>query len=158
VFQHDTPDKGLFSETVRAYSHGCMRVQDPPKYAEVLLNIARPSEHWTAEKIRRMYGGGERDLPLQATPIWVHMTYQTAFVDNAGKLEMRRDIYGLDGRTIAAIKSERGNLEPAPERKREEIATAPRKPAAPAARTGALSQTTYTTPGYARQLPPSIFR
>jgi len=158
VFQHDTPDKGLFSETVRAYSHGCMRVQDPPKYAEVLLNIARPSEHWTAEKIRRMYGGGERDLPLQATPIWVHLTYQTAFVDNAGKLEMRRDIYGLDGRTIAAIKSERGNLEAAPERKREEIATAPRKPAAPAARTGALSQTTYTTPGYARQLPPSIFR
>jgi hypothetical protein len=111
VFQHDTPDKGLFSETVRAYSHGCMRVQDPPKYAEVLLSIARPSEHWTAEKIRRMYGGGERDLPLQATPIWVHLTYQTAFVDNAGKLEMRRDIYGLDGRTIAAIKSERGNLE-----------------------------------------------
>ncbi len=158
VFQHDTPDKGLFSETVRAYSHGCMRVQDPPKYAEVLLNIARPSEHWTAEKIRRMYGGGERDLPLQATPIWVHLTYQTAFVDNAGKLEMRRDIYGLDGRTIAAIKSERGNLEAAPERKREEIATAPRKPAAPAARTGALSQTTYTTPGYARQMPPSIFR
>jgi murein L,D-transpeptidase YcbB/YkuD len=158
VFQHDTPDKGLFSETVRAYSHGCMRVQDPPKYAEVLLNIARPSEHWTAEKIRKMYGGGERDLPLQATPIWVHLTYQTAFVDNAGKLEMRRDIYGLDGRTIAAIKSERGNLEAAPERKREEIATAPRKPAAPAARTGALSQTTYTTPGYTRQLPPSIFR
>ena len=71
---------------------------------------------------------------------------------------MRRDIYSLDSRTIAAIKSERGNLEPAPERKREEIATAPRKPAAPAARTGALPQTTYTTPGYARQLPPSIFR
>ena len=42
---------GLFSQTVRAYSHGCMRVQDPAKYAEVLLNIARPSEHWTAEKI-----------------------------------------------------------------------------------------------------------
>ena len=157
VFQHDTPDKGLFSQTVRAYSHGCMRVQDPPKYAEVLLGIARPNEHWTAEKIRRMYGGAERDLQLQQASIWVHLTYQTAFVDNAGKLEMRRDIYGLDGRTLAAIKSERGHLEQAPERKREEIATAPRKPAAPA-RTGALSQSTYTTPGYARQLPPSIFR
>jgi len=158
VFQHDTPDKGYFNDTVRAYSHGCMRVQDPPKYAEVLLNIARPSEHWTAEKIRKMYGGAERDLQLQHASIWVHLTYQTAFVDNSGKLEMRRDIYGLDSRTIAAIKSERGHLEQAPERKREEIATAPRKPTAPAARTSALPQTTYTTPGYARQLPPSIFR
>jgi murein L,D-transpeptidase YcbB/YkuD len=158
VFQHDTPDKGYFNDTVRAYSHGCMRVQDPPKYAEVLLNIARPSEHWTAEKIRKMYGGAERDLQLQHASIWVHLTYQTAFVDNSGKLEMRRDIYGLDSRTIAAIKSERGHLEQAPERKREEIATAPRKPTAPAARTSALPQSTYTTPGYARQLPPSIFR
>jgi murein L,D-transpeptidase YcbB/YkuD len=158
VFQHDTPDKGYFNDTVRAYSHGCMRVQDPPKYAEVLLGIARPNEHWTAEKIRKMYGGAEHDLQLQQASIWVHLTYQTAFVDNGGKLEMRRDVYGLDGRTIAAIKSERGNLEPAQERKREEIATAPRKPTAPAARTGALSQTTYTTPGYARQLPPSIIR
>ena len=157
VFQHDTPDKHYFNDTVRAYSHGCMRVQDPPKYAEVLLGIARPSEHWTAEKIRRMYGGAERDLQLQQASIWVHLTYQTAFVDNAGKLEMRRDIYGLDGRTLAAIKSERGHLDHAPERKREEIATAPRKPAAPA-RTGALSQSTYTAPVYARQLPPSIFR
>ena len=42
VYQHDTPDKHLFAQTRRAYSHGCMRVQDPPKYAEVLLNIARP--------------------------------------------------------------------------------------------------------------------
>ena len=47
VFQHDTPDKHYFAHEVRAYSHGCMRVQDPAKYAEVLLNIARPSEHWT---------------------------------------------------------------------------------------------------------------
>ena len=69
-----------------------------------------------------MYGGSEQDLQIQPTAIWVHLTYQTAFVDNAGKLQMRRDIYNLDGRTLAAIKSERGNLEPALERKRDEIA------------------------------------
>jgi L,D-transpeptidase YcbB len=143
VFQHDTPDKSLFGHEVRAYSHGCMRVQDPAKYAEVLLNIARPNEHWTAEKIKRMYGGSEQNLQIQPTTIWVHLTYQTAFVDNAGKLQMRRDIYNLDNRTLAAIKTERGNLEPAPERKREEIAgSSPRKPAPPA-RTGALPQPIY---------------
>jgi murein L,D-transpeptidase YcbB/YkuD len=139
VYQHDTPDKYYFSHTVRAYSHGCMRVQDPAKYAEVLLNIARPGERWTAGKVQSMYGRGEQDLQLQPTTIWVHLTYQTAFVDDAGKLQFRRDVYGLDGRTIAAIKRERGNIEPAQERQ-QEIA-APRKPAAPA-RTGALPQPT----------------
>jgi murein L,D-transpeptidase YcbB/YkuD len=143
VFQHDTPDKSLFAHETRAYSHGCMRVQDPAKYAEVLLNIARPSERWTAERITRMYGGSEQNLQLQPTVIWVHLTYQTAFVDSAGKLQMRRDVYNLDSRTLAAIKTERGNLEPAPERKREEIAgSSPRKPAPPA-RTGALPQPIY---------------
>jgi murein L,D-transpeptidase YcbB/YkuD len=143
VYQHDTPDKYYFAHEVRAYSHGCMRVQDPAKYAEVLLNIARPQEHWTAARVQSMYGRGEQDLQLQPTTIWVHLTYQTAFVDNAGKLQFRRDIYNLDSRTAAAIKSERGNLEPATERKREEIAgSSPRKPAMPA-RTGALPQPIY---------------
>jgi hypothetical protein len=99
-------DKYYFAHEMRAYSHGCMRVQDPAKYAEVLLNIARPQEHWTAERIKRMFGSSEQDLQLQPTPIWVHLTYQTAFVDSAGKLQMRRDIYNLDSRTLAAIKSE----------------------------------------------------
>jgi murein L,D-transpeptidase YcbB/YkuD len=143
VFQHDTPDKSLFGHEVRAYSHGCMRVQDPAKYAEVLLNIARPSERWTAERIRRMYGGSEQNLQIQPTVMWVHLTYQTAFVDQSGKLQMRRDIYNLDSRTLAAIKSERGSPDAAPERRREEIAgMSPRKAAAPA-RTGALPQPIY---------------
>ena len=143
VFQHDTNDKHMFGHAVRAYSHGCMRVQDPAKYAEVLLNIARPNERWTADRIKRMYGGSEQNLQIQPTVIWVHLTYQTAFVDDLGKLQLRRDIYNLDSRTLAAIKSERGNLEPAPVRTREEIAgSSPRKPAAPA-RTGALPQPIY---------------
>ena len=144
VFQHDTQDKHLFAHEVRAYSHGCMRVQDPAKYAEVLLNIARPQDHWTADKVKRMFGTSEQDLQLQPTTIWVHLTYQTAFVDDAGKLQMRRDVYNLDNRLLAAIKRERGNLESAPERKRDqEVAgSGPRKPAAPA-RTGALPQPIY---------------
>ncbi len=68
VFQHDTPDKHLFAHEVRAYSHGCMRMQDPAKYAEVLLNIARPREHWTAAKIKSMFGRGEQNIQLQPTP------------------------------------------------------------------------------------------
>jgi len=162
VYQHDTPDKYYFAHEVRAYSHGCMRVQDPAKYAEVLLNIARPHEHWTAERIKRMFGNGEQDIQLQPTPIWVHLTYQTAFVDNAGKLQTRRDIYNLDSRTFAAIKSARGVIEPAPERRREEMVASgsTQRRSAPVVRNGAISQSmVYPTPGYARPLfPPAFFR
>ena len=119
VYQHDTNERFMFAREVRAYSHGCMRVQDPAKYAEVLLNIARPGEHWTVEKVKRMFGGGEQDIQLQSAQIWVHLTYQSAFVDDNGKLQVRRDVYNLDSRTLAAIKSERAIIESAPEGKKE---------------------------------------
>ena len=128
VYQHDTPDKYMFGHEVRAYSHGCMRVQDPAKYAEVLFNIARPQERWTAEKVRSMYGTVEQDVPLLPAQIWVHLTYQTAFVDDAGKLQMRRDVYNLDSRTLAAIKSERGIIDPDRKRVPEEAFASSRKP------------------------------
>ena len=151
VYQHDTPDKYYFAHETRAYSHGCMRVQDPAKYAEVLLNIVRPQEHWTAERITRMYGSSEHNLQLQPTPVWVHLTYQTAFIDKAGKLQMRRDIYNIDSRTIAAIKGGRGGLEAPPERKREhelvassQRRAAPPAPTVPAARSGSMFQSMFS--------------
>jgi murein L,D-transpeptidase YcbB/YkuD len=121
VYQHDTPDKYMFDQDLRAESHGCMRVQDPAKYAEVLLNIARPQEHWSAERIKSMFGSVEQDLQMQPTPIWVHLTYQTTFVDDEEKLQIRRDIYNLDSRTLAAIRSERAIIEAAPEGKSEQV-------------------------------------
>ena len=121
VYQHDTNERFMFAREVRAYSHGCMRVQDPAKYAEVLLNIARPSEHWTIEKVKRMFGGGEQDIQLQSAQIWVHLTYQSAFVDDNGKLQVRPDVYNLDSRTLAAIKSERAIIETVPEGKSEQV-------------------------------------
>jgi murein L,D-transpeptidase YcbB/YkuD len=117
VYQHDTPDKHLFAKDERAYSHGCMRVQDPPKYAEVLLGIARPSENWTADRIRKMYGHAEQDIQFQ-TQIPVHLTYQTASVDD-GKLVIRKDIYGYDSRMLSAIKHDRGMVVAAQERPKE---------------------------------------
>ena len=127
VYQHDTPDKHFFAHDVRAYSHGCMRVQDPAKYGEVLFNIARPNENWTADKIKKMFGTAEQDIQLQPTPIWVHLTYQSAFVED-GKLQIRRDVYGLDSRTMAAIKSERAVVDPLQERPKEIATSSQRRP------------------------------
>jgi len=105
VYQHDTPDKNLFARDTRAFSHGCMRVQNPDKYAEVLLSLANPKDGYSVDRLHRMYGTGETDIHLQ-TPIPVHITYQTAYVDDAGKLVIRGDVYGRDARYFAVMKGD----------------------------------------------------
>jgi murein L,D-transpeptidase YcbB/YkuD len=103
VYQHDTPEKHYFAHERRAYSHGCMRVQDPLKYAEVLLSYAVPKEHYTQERIRKLYSDSEHQIDF-AVQIPVHITYQTAFFDDNGVLQLRDDIYGLDTKLINAMK------------------------------------------------------
>jgi murein L,D-transpeptidase YcbB/YkuD len=118
VYQHDTPSKHLFAHDERAYSHGCMRVQNPLKYAEVLLNIARPGENWTEDKVKRLYGGSEQNLDFKVL-IPVHIVYNTAEVED-GKLTIRKDVYKHDAATIRQLKAS-GN-----ERKQLEVAIAHR--------------------------------
>jgi murein L,D-transpeptidase YcbB/YkuD len=110
VYQHDTPDKNLFARDERAFSHGCMRVQNPDQYASVLLNITMPNERYTPERVRSMYGNSEIDLKFP-TPIPVNITYQTAFVDEAGKLQFRRDVYGRDATMIPMLRNKGKDLE-----------------------------------------------
>jgi murein L,D-transpeptidase YcbB/YkuD len=106
VYQHDTPDKYLFANDKRAYSHGCMRVQDPQRYAEVLLSLVRPNDGYTLERIKKMIdAGGEQDIQLP-TFIPVNLTYQTAFVDDDGKLQFRDDVYGRDKTLLAILKGD----------------------------------------------------
>jgi murein L,D-transpeptidase YcbB/YkuD len=103
VYQHDTPDKHLFSKDKRAFSHGCMRVENPLMYGEKLLSLAMPKENYTAARLEKMFGGNEININFPKN-IWVHLTYQTAFVDDAGKLQLRDDVYGRDQRMIAILK------------------------------------------------------
>jgi L,D-transpeptidase YcbB len=105
VYQHDTPDKNLFAYDRRAFSHGCMRVENPVKYAQVLLSIVRPGDGYSEERIRAMFGSGEQDIQFPKF-LPVHLTYQTAFVDDEGKLEFREDVYGRDRALLAIIKSD----------------------------------------------------
>ena len=117
VYQHDTPDKYLFAKAKRAYSHGCMRVQNPLIYGEKLLSMVEPQGHYTAAKLESMFGGSEININFPKN-IWVHLTYQTAFVDEDGKLQFRDDVYGRDAKMIAILKgSERKVADIAIERK-----------------------------------------
>ncbi len=120
VYQHDTPDKYMFAYDKRDLSHGCMRVLNPPKYAEVLLSLVRPGDGYTADRLVKMFGPNETDIQFP-TFIPVHLTYQTAFVDEAGKLEFREDIYGRDKALLALLKGDDRRVADVPVEHRESI-------------------------------------
>jgi murein L,D-transpeptidase YcbB/YkuD len=105
VYQHDTPNKNLFDKASRAFSHGCMRVQYPDQYADVLLRISQPEDGYTAQSIRSLYGRSERNIELK-NPIPVYITYQTAFVDDDNQLQIRSDIYGIDRKIANLLKGD----------------------------------------------------
>ena len=64
-----------------------------------------------ASEIRRLFGHDEQDIQFPA-PIPVHLTYQTATVEDDGQLIIRPDVYGLDSRVLGLIKTERGMIDP----------------------------------------------
>ena len=82
-----------------------MRVENPLIYAEKLLSIMLPKENYTREKLRSMYGPAEVNINFPST-LPVHLTYQTAFVDDNGNLQIRDDIYGRDARHIAMFRDD----------------------------------------------------
>ena len=96
----------MFAYDKRAFSHGCMRVQDPPKYAEVLLSLVRPGDGYTRTASRRCSAPATRQDIQFPTFIPVNLTYQTAFVDDDGKLQFRDDIYGRDKALLALLKGD----------------------------------------------------
>jgi murein L,D-transpeptidase YcbB/YkuD len=101
VYMHDTPERNLFGGAVRAFSHGCMRVQNPIRLAEVVLAY---DKGWSSEKVAEyVRGGGEIKLE-KAVP--VHISYFTAVVDDGGKVRFHGDIYGLDGRLASALEGQ----------------------------------------------------
>ena len=101
VYLHDTTQKHLFANAVRANSHGCMRVQNPDQFATVLLGH---DQDWTAARVNSaMHGSIDANKVLLKQHIPVYLTYFTAQVDKDGSLKQFRDLYGHDRRMIAAL-------------------------------------------------------
>ena len=99
VYLHDTPTRALFANVTRAYSHGCVRLDQPFKFAEVVLG---KENGWTEERARKLIGGKNETIHLPRA-IDIHIGYYTAFVDEAGKLQLREDIYGYSAKVRAAL-------------------------------------------------------
>jgi L,D-transpeptidase YcbB len=99
VYLHDTPSKGLFDRTDRAYSHGCVRVDNPAGLTALLL----AKQGWTPERIASAVDTGVETVVTLDVPIPVHITYVTAFMNQGGELHYRRDVYGRDRKLTAAL-------------------------------------------------------
>ena len=100
VYLHDTPTRNLFGRSVRAFSHGCVRVDKPVDFADALLSR---EEQLNGQRIKNLIGGGENgSLPMKRH-VPVHLTYFTVWVDEAGETQKRADIYEYDARMKSAM-------------------------------------------------------
>ncbi|MEQ8368726.1 MAG: L,D-transpeptidase family protein [Roseicyclus sp.] len=102
IYLHDTPEQHLMDRPVRAYSSGCIRLDDPHDFAYHLL--ARQMDNPEAYFQRILGTGNETQVDLDVH-IPVHLTYMTAWVESDGRLRLRNDIYGRNARLSSAVQS-----------------------------------------------------
>ena len=102
VYLHDTPSRSLFDREQRVFSHGCIRVQDPIRLAELILN---DSVRWSQAALRREIGKGALQRIPVSGQLPVLVLYWTASADLHGELHFYRDVYGRDSRLLHALDS-----------------------------------------------------
>ncbi len=100
VYMHDTTQKFLFNNTVRAESHGCMRVQNPELLARVLL---KKDKEWSPARVDSAFNAGDDHRVELNQNIPVHITYFTLRVNEDGSFTSFKDLYGHDARMAAVL-------------------------------------------------------
>ena len=98
VFLHDTPGKELFDENYRAYSSGCVRVENVEHLITWLLGSnSDDNGGWSRERVDATIASGERlDVKLEEK-VPIFMAYVTSWATPNGVVHFRRDLYGRDG-------------------------------------------------------------
>ena len=100
IYLHDTPAKHLFQRDRRAYSHGCIRLNDPFDFAYQLLARQEQNPQDFFQSV--LATGQETQVDLKR-PVPVHLIYRTAFTDARGQVHYRQDVYGRDARIWNAL-------------------------------------------------------
>jgi murein L,D-transpeptidase YcbB/YkuD len=95
VYLHDTPSKSLFARSYRAYSHGCVRVQNPMEFADALLRTSNPQI--TVASLESLFGPTEKWVNIP-NDVPVHIAYFTLRVDEDGTIRSYGDVYGMNKR------------------------------------------------------------
>jgi len=99
VYLHDTPSKALFGKAARAFSHGCIRVENPFDLAEQLLG----GDGWNQEKFQAVLDSKKTKTVLLSKPMPVLLLYWTAMVDPDGVAYFYNDVYERDERIAEAL-------------------------------------------------------
>jgi murein L,D-transpeptidase YcbB/YkuD len=94
VYIHGTPAQELFEHNKRNFSHGCIRANQPLELARFAL--AEEKQDWSMKKIEEVVAKGERKVVSISSPLPIHITYQTAWVDSVGTIHFSSDVYGRD--------------------------------------------------------------
>ncbi|MEN8763407.1 MAG: L,D-transpeptidase family protein [Thiogranum sp.] len=100
VYLHDTPSKSLFGKTQRAFSSGCIRVENPYDFAELLLQ----SDRWNKARILEVVDSQKTTSVTLPSPVTVIMLYWTVNADADGQVIFKKDIYNRDGVILAGLK------------------------------------------------------
>lgn len=100
VYLHDTPSKQLFDRADRAFSHGCIRVEDPLRLAELVL---AGTEGWDRDAIDRVVASEQTTTVFLKQHLTVMLLYWTAEVTRLGTVLFSEDIYERDGAVIAGL-------------------------------------------------------
>lgn len=98
IYMHDSPARSLYDRSVRAFSHGCIRLENPAVLAEALLS--RQGE-WDADRVEHLMSPGSRRQINLKQSVPVYLTYITAKVTDSGELALFDDIYGRDRNLLA---------------------------------------------------------
>lgn len=97
VYMHDTPSRSLFNRPTRAFSHGCVRVEDPMELAEVLLARDRGWSSWQTQRfIEQKMSTGEEEWVTLREPLPVHIDYIGVRGADDGRMHFLADPYGHD--------------------------------------------------------------
>ncbi len=105
VYMHDTPERWLFSRTVRDLSSGCIRVE---KALDLAVYILRDDPDWTKDKILEAIDAGETKVIPLRKPLNVHILYWTAWLGEDGRVQLRQDIYLRDAALVRALDEHAG--------------------------------------------------
>lgn len=99
VYLHDTPSKGLFARSERAFSHGCIRTENPFDLAVLLL----ADQGWDRERIDQVVASKKNTRVNLENPITVMLLYWTAWADAEGTVFFRKDVYNRDPAIIKGL-------------------------------------------------------
>jgi murein L,D-transpeptidase YcbB/YkuD len=92
IYLHDTSAPKFFTRDVRAFSHGCIRVEKPYELAKFVF---AGHEKITSDRLDALYHGDESRI-ISISSIPVHTVYFSAWADREGTAHFRKDVYGLD--------------------------------------------------------------